>query len=219
MIRNYLISAIILVIFSSCSEKPTFIIDGRVPDKLSEGSKIYLVALDAPITRNVDSTVVVDGTFTFRVKADSTLAKILRLPLRLSNMTEDLVVITEPGTIHATIAARSFGGGTRLNDRLQQWKENKNKYDSLQGAIFAGRDLQSMKKKDVDSLIAVANGMRDSFMPAVRSLINDNVNNGIGLLLFKVYYDLLPNEFRASVDKSTGGKYYRKDAQLRNMRK
>jgi hypothetical protein len=219
MLRNHLIPAILAVLLSSCSEKPAFIVEGRVPDHSFEGSKIYLVALDAPITRDVDSTVVTDGKFIFIIKADSTEARIIRLPLRHSNMTQDLVVITEPGKVYATIAARSSGKGTLLNKRLQLWKEDKNRYDSLQGALFSGRDLQSMNKKDVDSLVAIANGMKDAFMPGVKSLINDNINNGIGLLLFKVYYDMLPASFRDSIDKSTNGRYYKKDEQLRKMRR
>lgn len=219
MIRNHLIPAILLILLSSCSEKPAFIVEGRVPDPSFEGSKIYLVALDAPITRDVDSTVVTNGKFIFIIKADSTEARIIRLPMRHNNMAEDLVVITEPGKVYATIGGRSSGKGTLLNNRLQLWKEDKNRYDSLQGALFSGRDLQVMNKKDVDSLVAIANGMRDSFMPGVKSLINDNINNGIGLLLFKVYYDMLPAEFRTSIDNSTDGRFYKKDAQLKEMRR
>ena len=187
MIRKYILPVLILIALSSCREKPFFIVEGKVSYKAFEGSSIYLVALDAPITKNVDSTVVVDGTFTFRVKADSTIAKILRLPIRYPDMAEDLVVITEPGTLHAVIGTKSYGKGTRLNNILQRWKAAKNSYDSLQTTIFAGRDLQSMD------------------------------NNGIGLLLFKVYYQQLSPETREAVEKATKGAYYRKDKQLRNM--
>jgi len=217
MIRKYILPVLLLIALSSCREKPFFIVDGKVSYKAFEGSSIYLVALDAPLTKNVDSTVVVDGTFTFRVKADSTIAKILRLPIRYPNMAEDLVVITEPGTMHAVIGTKSYGGGTRLNDILQRWKAAKNSYDSLQTTIFAGRDLQSMNKKDVDSLISAANKMKDEFLPGVVTLMNKNLNNGIGLLLFKVYYQQLSPETREAVEKATKEAYYRKDKQLRNM--
>jgi hypothetical protein len=218
MFRKYILPILLLTLIASCRHKPEFIIEGRVPDSSFEGSRIYLVALDAPITRKVDSTIVSDGKFSFRLTSDSTIAKIIRLPLKYNNMTEDLVVITEPGTIQATIAARSFGGGTPLNDKLQIWKDMKNRNDSLQGAVFSGRDLQKMKQKSIDSLIAVANGLRDSFMPGVKTLISENTGNGIGLLLFKVYYNLLPSDFRKEIDTRTEGIFYKRDAQLRNMR-
>jgi hypothetical protein len=217
MISKYILPVVFILALSSCKEKPCFIVDGKVSYKAFEGSRIYLVALDAPITRNVDSTVVINGTFSFRVKADSTIAKILRLPIRYPNMAEDLVVITEPGTLHAVIGTKSYGEGTRLNDKLQQWKQAKNTYDSLQTSIFEGKNLQNMEKKDVDSLIAAANKVKDSFLPGIVNLINENLNNGIGLLLFKVYYQQLSPETREAVEKATKGVYYRKDKQLKNM--
>jgi|WetSurMetagenome_2_1015567.scaffolds.fasta_scaffold40426_1 hypothetical protein len=218
MFRKYILPTLLVTLIASCSHKPDFIIDGRVPDSSFEGSRIYLVALDAPITRNVDSTIVSGGKFSFRMTSDSTIAKIIRLPLKYNNMTEDLVVITEPGTMQATIATISFGGGTSLNDKLQSWKEIKTRNDSLQGVLFAGRDLQKLPQKSVDSLISVANGIRDSFMPQIKSLISENTGNGIGLLLFKVYYNMLPADFRKEIDTKTSGKLYKKDAQLKKMR-
>jgi division protein CdvB (Snf7/Vps24/ESCRT-III family) len=74
-----------------------------------------------------------------------------------------------------------------------------------------------MDKKDVDSLIAAANKIKNEFLPGVVSLINENLNNGIGLLLFKVYYQQLSPETREAVEKATKVAYYRKDKQLRNM--
>lgn len=210
------IAFIILLILTSCAPKGSFKVEGRVTDETLNGSKVYLVALDGPISKDVDSTIIVDGSFRFEKKADSLCVKILRVPVRYPNAVEDLVVVTESGNLNAVLSGNSHGEGTRLNNILQEWKDKKRAYDSTQF------DLYSMKNKAenpvvADSLMKVSEGMSKSFVSDIISMINENSRNGIGLLLFKVYYNALPANVKTTILEMTGDIYPDKDAQLKMM--
>ena len=207
---------LMLFLILSCTSKETFKVEGRIIDETLNGSKVYLVALDGPISRDVDSTIIVDGSFRFKKKADSLCVRILRVPVRFPNAIEDLVVVTESGNLNAVLSGNSHGEGTRLNNILQEWKDRKHAYDSTQF------DLYSMKNKTenplvVDSLMKVSETINKSFMSETVNLMNDNLQNGIGLLLFKVYYHALPQELKNRIIEKKGVIYTDKDAQLKMM--
>ena len=65
MRKIFLLPVFLFFLTISCSKVPSFRIQGTVPDSNFEGSKVYLVALDAPVTRKVDSTTVLNGAFKF----------------------------------------------------------------------------------------------------------------------------------------------------------
>lgn len=217
MHRKLPLFVLLLILIFSCKDQPAFKVEGMVPDEIFNGSVVYLVALDAPVTRIVDSTYVKNGGFSFSVRADSSIAKILRIPFKYPNAVEDLVVITEPGTIKVTLDEKSHGKGTRLNGILQQWKDDKHIYDSIQWSLFEGRDMNSLRKETVDSLLNTSKLLKEKFLTGVIGMIDENLNNGIGLLLFKIYFDQIPFEKRESIIKQTNGEYFRKDAQLKDI--
>jgi hypothetical protein len=213
MIRIQIIISMLLFI-TSCSSKETFKVEGRINDETLNGSKVYLVALDGPISKNVDSTIISEGNFRFEKKADSLCVKILRVPVRYPNAIEDLVVVTEPGILKAVLSYNSHGEGTRLNNVLQQWKENKRITDSIQYSLIL-KEKKEENKEAADSLRQYSEVLYRQSMSGVVTLINENMNNGIGLLLFKVYYNNLPVEVRKRILEKTGDLYTERDAQLK----
>jgi len=54
--KRIFIAYIGLLFTTSCHYKETFTIEGKITDETFTGSKIYLVALDGPVSKNVDST-------------------------------------------------------------------------------------------------------------------------------------------------------------------
>lgn len=214
--RNFflLITAIFFLV-TSCKETPVFRIDGKVPARIFAGSKVYLVALDAPITKNVDSTIVENETFSFEIDADSFAVKILRIPAKFPDIIEDLVVIPEPGTITVVLDSVSHGYGTRLNNILQNWKEKKHFHDSLQWDIVQQRNLAGIDQAKIDSLTALSEKKSESMLSDNINMLNENLFNGIGLLIYKLYFDTLPASEKNYVTRKTGKIYLEKDAQLR----
>ncbi|MBE3087327.1 MAG: DUF4369 domain-containing protein [Bacteroidetes bacterium] len=215
--ERILIAYIALLITTSCNHKETFTIEGKVPDETLWGSKIYLVALDGPVTKNVDSTIIVDGSFRFETVTDSLCVKILRVPVRYPDIIEDLVVVTEPGTLHVVLSANSHGEGTRLNNILQEWKEKKHVFDSVQRELYSGKTREGITQEVTDSLMTYSKKLNYIFMSDVVRLQNENMHNGIGLLLFKLYFNVLPAGEKDRILEITGNTYLDKDAELRKM--
>jgi hypothetical protein len=207
---------LMLLLKLSCTSKETFKVEGRIIDETLNGSKVYLVALDGPISRDVDSTIIIDGNFSFEKKADSLCVRILRLPVRYPNAIEDLVVVTESGNLNAVLSGNSHGEGTRLNNILQEWKDKKRANDSTQFDLYSKKN-RTENPVVADSLMKVSETNSKSFMSETLSLLNDNLQNGIGLLLFKVYYHALPPELKNRIIEKTGDIYTGKDAQLKMM--
>jgi hypothetical protein len=205
------------MLFASCAKKEIFKVEGSVPDSTFNGSKIYLVALDGPISRNVDSTIIEKKKFHFEKKADSLCVKILRVPARFPDIIEDLVVVLEPGNIKISMSGKSKGEGTRLNNILQRWKEEKHSYDSVKWELYSQKNRKDIPKESIDSIVNYSGVLDNNYKSYVMQLMNENLKNGIGLLLFKVYYQDLTTEDKKRILKQMGTLYIRKDAQLKLM--
>ncbi|MQY78569.1 MAG: DUF4369 domain-containing protein [Bacteroidetes bacterium] len=211
-----LIFTLFFVLLIAC-KKQTYRINGTVENEIFWGEKVYLVALDAPITKNVDSTVIKNGSFHFRGEADSMEVRILRFAPKFPDFVEDLVVVLEPGTINAQLGVISSGHGTRLNYKLHEWKINKARYDSIQWNISRLKKSGNITQGKKDSLTNHAKELSDIFLSENLYTINKNIHNGIGLLLFKLYYHAIPAEERNKILDKVGNIYFERDAQLRQQ--
>lgn len=100
-----------------------------------DGEWIYLVPMENAPGR-VDSVKITNASFSFSGQGEE--MRVLRLRHLLRIYIQELLVVTEPGTIH--VKADSVGSvtGTPQNDALQKWKEGREK---MQEAYHSsGRD-------------------------------------------------------------------------------
>jgi hypothetical protein len=206
-----------LVVTASCTRTETFTVRGTVSDPKLNNSKVYFVALDGPITKDVDSTIIVDGKFSFEKKADSLCIKILRVPVRYPDAVEDLVAVLETGTLDVKLSANSHGEGTRLNNILQEWKDIKHTHDSIQSDLYTRKAEEGISNDTVASLMKRSVILNQEYRNYVMNLMNENLQNGIGLVLFKIYYHEFSSEEKKRILNITGDLYRDNDAQLRNM--
>ena len=130
----YLLIAI-LALGMGCCSKPDkeYIVKGSTSQSRLNGKKVYLVPYggpNAPDSLGVDSTVIQDGKFEFRGQKGEFLARVT-IDMKHRFGTQDLLIITEPGTINVVIDSVSSGKGTPQNDALQQWKELKEDRDRV----------------------------------------------------------------------------------------
>lgn len=99
-----------------------FRIIGQLPAERFDSACIYLVPMLGPHPRPVDSVFVGrDGSFCFEGNVEQ--MAVLRLGWRQRYGTQELLVVTEPGTINVTLDSISSGCGTPQNDSLQLLKE------------------------------------------------------------------------------------------------
>lgn len=85
------------------------------------GEWIYLVPEGPHKDVDVDSVLVDNGKFTFTVNKE--MIAIIRVAMSRGIGLQELLVVTEPGTVNASISSSSKVEGTFQNDSLQLWKE------------------------------------------------------------------------------------------------
>jgi len=215
--KGLIVVCLAMILLASCTRKDTLTVNGSVEDPVLNNSKVYFVALDGPITKDVDSTIIIDGKFRFVKEADSMCIKIIRVPVRYPNAVEDLVAVLEAGIIEVKLSSNSHGQGTRLNNRLQEWKDLKHSHDSIQSAIYTQKAIDGIGQPTIDSLMRYSVILNQEYRSYVMNLMNENLYNGIGLLLFKVYYHEFPPEERKRILDLTGNLYRDNDEQLKGM--
>jgi len=96
-------------------------IHGYVTDSKLNGAQVFLVPLENAVKGNIDSVVIKDQRFEF--EGDTVRMADIRIERQRRIGTQNLLVLTEPGDIYATISQVSSSYGTPQNDSLQMWKE------------------------------------------------------------------------------------------------
>lgn len=150
--RPFLI-VMMLLCAVGCRPSATMIIRGTAPSEC-EGLNVYLVPQPFPKAEEVDSTVIREGRFEFRVDAsqvrmcDITISRKSRVPF------QRLLVAIEQGELEVVIDTISVGGGTPMNDDLTEWKnvmtEAGTRADELRAQILVEDDqavIDSLKQE------------------------------------------------------------------------
>ena len=133
-----LLAASSLAAVCSCTSKKTdisenitpgnFVIEGTLPADRYDSACLYLVPMQGPHPRPVDSVFIsADGKFRFEGNVEQMAA--LRLSMRQRYGIQDLLVCTEPGLTRVVLdSVSSCIEGTPQNMILQQWKDRMQQY-------------------------------------------------------------------------------------------
>lgn len=135
-----LLAASSLAAICSCTSKKTetteeitpgnFVIEGTLPANRYDSACLYLVPMQGPHPRPVDSVFVnADGKFRFEGNVEQ--MAVLRLAMRQRYGVQDLLVCTEPGLTKVVLDSISTCiEGTPQNQILQQWKDRMLQYSA-----------------------------------------------------------------------------------------
>ena len=118
VIHSFLLLA--LLALSGCRPNSTSscLIKGTMEDHTLDVKTIYLVPLVGPHdAAHVDSTTIENARFQFEV--DSTEVKVIRVGYRYREGIEDMLVVSEPGTVNVHIGKLSSCGGTPKTTRCK----------------------------------------------------------------------------------------------------
>lgn len=144
----FLLLLLLSISLSSCNESKHYTIEGSTSCKQIEGEWLYSVPLSGATREAVDSAQVINGQFRLEGVADTVGLRVLRPRAILRLFVQELLVVAEPGVIRVQLDSISSGGGTPLNEQLQQWKEKKQQQDEAMNFI-----RQSLKEcNPTDSL-------------------------------------------------------------------
>jgi len=145
MKRLHILASALLAIHSlaalcSCSSKETssaavvpagdFIIEGTLPANRFDSACLYLVPMQGPHPRPVDSVFVkADGKFRFEGNVEQ--MAVLRVDRQHRYGLQDLLVCTEPGLTRVVLdSVSSCIEGTPQNQILQQWKDRMQQFSA-----------------------------------------------------------------------------------------
>lgn len=150
--RPFLI-VMMLLCAVGCRPSATMIIRGTAPSEC-EGLNVYLVPQPFPKAEEVDSTVIREGRFEFRVDASQVRICDITISRKSPVPFQRLLVAIEPGELEVVIDTISVGGGTPMNDDLTEWKnvmtEAGTRADELRAQILVEDDqavIDSLKQE------------------------------------------------------------------------
>ena len=144
------------LLWASCeNSRQNYVIEGTLPSVKYDGEWIYLVPMENAPGR-VDSVKITNASFSFSGQGEE--MRVLRLRHLLRIYIQELLVVTEPGTIH--VKADSVGSvtGTPQNDALQKWKEGREKMQEAYHFIRTG--LRNATGKDSLHLTQIRDSLR-----------------------------------------------------------
>ena len=169
--------------FTACTNHEEFIINGSLPDNSFDGEWIYLVPMvNAPVER-VDSTTIKNGGFSFKKNVDSTEIYVIRARPYLRLSLQELLVVKEPGSIQAVLGENSSARGTALNDSLQQWKEQKQLFDSRQFTLH--QNLRNADEDEKEQIRLMINDLRTEQIQYNFRFAGNNRDNVVGQMVIQ----------------------------------
>lgn len=162
----------------SCSSPNEYSITGTVPKGLYEGEWIYSTPAEGNFIGRIDSCRIKDSKFHFTGNKEE--VRIIRLKPILRLVAQEMLVVTEPGTIHVAVNTSSKVWGTPQNDTLMQWKNAVMQYINTKRVL-----LQAQQTHSSPSVIHTLQQSTDSINKALISETQRIIRNNKGTTLAK----------------------------------
>jgi len=165
--------------FAACTENES-VIEGRVPDANYENEKVYLVPVKDASSKTVDSTLIREGRFQFKLKpGKQNRIFIVRVKPLLRLNLQDILIFSEPGTVYVSMDKNSSSSGTPLNQTLQQWKEKIHTSDSIYYTLYRKykEETDEVEKARLQSEIEE---IQKDYRSYADSLADRNKDNAVG---------------------------------------
>jgi len=165
--------------FAACTGNES-IIEGRVPDASYDNEKVYLVPVKDASSKTVDSTLIREGRFQFKLKpGKQNRMFIVRVKPLLRFSLQDILIISEPGTVYVAMDKNSSSSGTPLNQTLQQWKEKKHASDSIYYTLYRKYKEETDEEEKVRLQSEIEETKKD-YRSYADSLAERNKENAVG---------------------------------------
>lgn len=157
-----------------------FVIEGQLPAGQFDSACLYLVPMQGPHPRPVDSVFVkADGSFRFEGNVEQ--VAVLRLDYHRRIGVQDLLVCTEPGLTRVVLDSISYCiEGTPQNMALQQWKNRMEQYSQDNrrwGQLrFSGAPQEQVKKFEDSIRTSMGNDLYDMLKAMGRTTTSIFIN-------------------------------------------
>ena len=115
--RKVFYLTILGLLLISCQANSRYTIQGTVADEAYEGTNVYLQQMTADAVENIDTAIVLDGSFTFTGSVDSVVLRFIALEdLAQSKRGVSVPMQLEPGTLTVAFDSVVTITGTPVND-------------------------------------------------------------------------------------------------------
>ncbi len=168
-----------LLVLVGCKPKNQCTINGLLADEALEGMMVYLY--ETSDNSLLDSAVITNGVFTFKETVEQ--PALVSLKAAGENMAYSLIVVMEPGTIHADMITDSLSG-TPLNEELYKFTTyEKQISEGLQPAymkILAMSDTAAQAVA-MEEFMANYNKLMEEYAQTVNQYYEQNKGNILGV--------------------------------------
>lgn len=188
--KLFLLFCVSCLLWAGCGNSGrNYQIEGTLPSVQYDGEWIYLVPMENAPGR-VDSVKITNASFSFSGKGEE--MKVLRLRHQLRIRIQELLVVTEPGTIY--VKADSIGSvtGTAQNDALQAWKEDREKRQADYRQIWKAQ--KTAVGKDSVRLLRKRDTLRLQEQERNFAFLTAQGNNTLGVFMRKILRGTLTEE-------------------------
>jgi len=191
--KKVLLFALMLVALASCKNDVSFTINGDATG-VADGTMVRLQQRVKPDWIVLDSAIIKDGKFTLEGQVDPGFMAYIEV-----EGYDKFQIILEPGEINVDCASKR-AHGTPSNEKMAEYLDNTEEFDSLEDEIYAKLDSASDSEREalshqIDSIDAV-------YIDYIKLCMKENITNPFGIGLFTSYASLFADDVQMLLDLS-----------------
>lgn len=189
----YLLAA--AAIFAACNENKGYIVTGTV-EGAADGDTVYMAAVEGRRLVNMDSTVIQNGTFTFKGVQDSAVNRYITYKAE-GKEGLNINFFLENGKINVNVSAgtNDSATGTVNNDAYQGIRVQLSEINGKMGEIYKSMADTTLTDEQREAKGQELNSLDEKRMTVIKNGIAKNITNLAGITLLKQnYYYMDVNE-------------------------
>ena len=180
------------------NQEHDYLIEGTLPSAKYDGEWMYLVPVENAPGR-VDSVKITNASFSFSGRGEE--MRVLRMRHLLRIEIQELLVVTEPGTIRVKADSLGTVTGTPQNDALQRWKEGLEKRQ--ESYRFIRKGLRTVIGEDSLHLMRLRDSLRKQEQESNFLFMKKQGKNTLGVFMQKMLRGSLTKEQQEQLDEDT----------------
>ena len=181
--------------FVACSENKGYVVTGTV-EGAADGDTVYLAAVEGRQLVNMDSTVIQNGTFTFKGVQDTAVSRYITYKAEgKEGLNIDFFLENGKISINLSEGTNDSATGTLNNDAYQEIRVQVNEINGMMREIYESMSDTTLTDEQREAKGKEMNDLEEKQMAVVKSGIAKNITNLAGVTLLKQnYYYMDVNE-------------------------
>ncbi|WP_294480385.1 redoxin domain-containing protein [uncultured Bacteroides sp.] len=182
---TYLVIATAALGMVACTggNKAGYVVTGTV-EGANDGDTVYLQEATGRNLTKLDTAVIANGTFTFKGTQDSAVSRYVTCNVNGDPLMVDFFL--ENGKINVALNKDDDSvTGTANNDAYQEIRAQINEITKKMNAIYKAMADTTLSDKQKEAKQKEAGQLEDQYNLVIKEGVKKNINNPVGVLLFK----------------------------------